>query len=60
MAAIGLDRLIAGSAGVLPSLRCYGRQNTLLRPLRLHLGPDHPWNHFLVANIERFALTVFP
>lgn len=60
MVAIGLDRLIAGSAGGIASLRCYGRQNTLLRPLRLHLGPDHPWDHFLITNIEGFALAVLP
>lgn len=32
MVAIGLECLIAGSAGGIASLRCYGRQNILLRP----------------------------
>ena len=60
MAAIGLERLIAGSAGgiALPALLRPSKHS--FTALRLHLGPDHPWDHFLVTNIERFALAVLP
>lgn len=60
MATIGLDRLIAGSAGGIALLALLWPSKHSFTNLRLHLGPDHPWDHFLVTNIERFALTVFP